>query len=386
MSDVTPPPPPPPPPGPTAPEPTAPDVRARLAAARIYLIVTEAACLGPWEQAVEIALSSGVVDVIQLREKAIDDREFVRRAARLRALADAAGALLIVNDRVSLVSECRADGVHVGEHDASPADARTIVGPDRLVGISTHDGDEVARAAALRADYLGLGPCFSTTTKVLEREPRGAPLVAACATRTTLPVFPIGGITPHHVPALVAAGARRVAVGAGILGSDDPADAARRISDALNHPAPSTSGDLASFGVRVEGRTYRPRPGAYAVIVDEARGVGVVRTRVGLYLAGGGIDPGESTIEALQRELREEIGFEAEIVRPLGHAIEFVDTAREGGYAKECAFFEVRLGRRLADASEPDHELVWLKEDVAAARLAHGSQAWAVRRALAGPR
>ncbi len=363
-------------------DPTNPYLRNRLAAARVYLIATEAACRGSWDEAVERALSSGVVDIVQLREKTIDDREFVRRAARLRGLTDAAGALLIVNDRVHLVAECGADGVHVGEHDARPEDARADLGPARLVGVSTHDAAEVARATSLGADYVGLGPCFSTSTKTLEREPRGPSLVSECTSQSALPIFPIGGITPHHVSVLVAAGATRVAIGAGILSADDPAVAARRIADALRHPVTTRERGLPTFGVRVAGRPYRPRPGAYAVIVDDDRRIGVVRTPVGLYLAGGGSDPGETPEQTLRREVREEIGFEVEIVRPLGNAVEFVETAHEGGFVKECSFFEVRLGRSIAGAIEADHELVWLEAGTAWNRLAHGSQAWAVRRAM----
>jgi thiamine-phosphate pyrophosphorylase len=360
------------------------NVSLRLAAARVYLIVTEAACRGPWEIAVQRALSSGAVDVVQLREKQIDDREFARRAARLRAMSQAAHAVLIVNDRVHLVDDVGADGVHVGEHDATPEQARERLGPSRLVGVSTHDPAEVALAAGRGADYVGLGPCYATRTKALEREPRGPALVSDCAGFTTLPVFPIGGITPEHVPALVAAGATRVAVGAGVLGSDEPAIAARRIADALASPPPRSQGEHLTFGVRVAGRTYRARPGAYAVIVDESRErVGVVRTHVGLYLAGGGTNPGETAEDTLRREVREEIGYDVAIVRTLGFAIEFVETARQGGFAKECSFFEVRLARRAVEPSETDHELLWLPARVAADRVAHGSQAWAIRRALA---
>jgi thiamine-phosphate pyrophosphorylase len=196
-------------------------------------VVTEAACRGPWEDAVARALASGAVDVVQLREKAPEDAEFLARARRLAALARPAGALLTLNDRAHLVREARADGVHLGEDDLPPVEARALLGPRPLIGVSTHDAAEVAAARGLGADYAGLGPCYATGTKRLSRPPRGPGLVAECARGADLPVFPIGGITAGNVADLVRAGATRVAVGAGILGTDDPLRAALRIRAAL---------------------------------------------------------------------------------------------------------------------------------------------------------
>jgi thiamine-phosphate pyrophosphorylase len=212
---------------------TAAELRDRLGAARILLVVTEAACKGPWEHAVERALASGAVGVVQLREKAPGDAEFLARVRRLAALARPAGALVTLNDRAHLVREADGDGVHLGTDDLPPAQARAMLGPRPLIGISTHDEAEVAAARGLGADYVGLGPCFATQTKRLSRPPRGADLVAACVHRTDLPVFPIGGITAENAADLVRAGATRVAVGAGILGADDPLRAALRIRAAL---------------------------------------------------------------------------------------------------------------------------------------------------------
>lgn len=207
--------------------------RRLLAACRVYLVVGEASSGGPWQDAVARALSSGVVGVVQLREKDVDDATFLARAGTLGRLARAAGALLVLNDRVHLAAACGADGAHVGEDDLPPAQARRLLGPDRLLGVSCHDAAEVAAASALGADYAGLGPCFPTGTKALARRPRGAALVGEALPGARLPVFPIGGITPDNVGALAAAGATRVAVGAGVLRAADPAAAARAIAAAL---------------------------------------------------------------------------------------------------------------------------------------------------------
>jgi thiamine-phosphate pyrophosphorylase len=204
-----------------------------LEAARIYLVVTEAACRGPWETAVERALSTGAVGAVQLREKELGDLAFVDRAVRLRGLAEDAGVLFLLNDRAHLVARTGADGVHVGEEDLPPDEARRVAGASVIVGLSTHCAAEVAWARRVGADYVGIGPCFPSTTKRLERAPGGPALVRAAVAAADLPVFPIGGITPQNVRSLVDAGADRVAVGAGILADEDPAEATIAIAAAL---------------------------------------------------------------------------------------------------------------------------------------------------------
>jgi thiamine-phosphate pyrophosphorylase len=211
--------------------------RERLAAVRVYLVATPAAHGASWEAALGAALATGLVGMVQLREKTLDDAAYLARAGVVRALCDAHGAMFVVNDRVHLVEAARADGVHVGADDVPVETARATLGPERLVGLSTHDAAEVAGAAARGADHVGLGPCFPTRTKRLERAPGGAELVARCLPRAAgLPVFPIGGVTPENVEAVAAAG--RAAVGAGVLEAPDPAEAVRRIDAALRRFRP----------------------------------------------------------------------------------------------------------------------------------------------------
>jgi thiamine-phosphate pyrophosphorylase len=207
----------------------------RLAAARLYLVVTPSA-LGPrWEAALERALGTGRVDVVQLREKEAPDRAFLSTAARLRVACDEHDALLILDDRVDLVLPSGADGAHVGEDDLPPEEARDRLGDDLLLGLSTHDAAEVRAAAGRGADHVGLGPCFPSGTKALARAPGGPALVAgALPAAGGLPVFPIGGITTENAPSLVAAGARRLAVGAGVLAAADPARAAEALARLLD--------------------------------------------------------------------------------------------------------------------------------------------------------
>jgi thiamine-phosphate pyrophosphorylase len=208
--------------------------RRRLRATRLYLIVGQDACRrGRWEDATARALDSGVIGMVQLREKDLSDAAFVERARALATLARRAGALLVLNDRVHLLRDVDADGVHVGEDDLSPRAARDAVGPDVLVGASAHDATEVGRAADAGADYAGLGPCFPSTTKTLRRSPGGAALVASGLAGARIPVFPIGGITRASAGALARAGATRLAVGAGILSDRFPRAAARAIRATL---------------------------------------------------------------------------------------------------------------------------------------------------------
>ena len=134
------------------------------------------------------------------------------------------------------------------------------------------------------------------------------------------------------------------------------------------------------FGIRIEGQDYQDRPGAYAVILGVGNQVAVLRTRRGDFLPGGGVEANESLDDALRREIVEECGREARIVRPLGFAIEYVFAAGEGHFAKRCAFFEARLGARRAQPEE-DHQLTWLPISVAMQTLAHESQSWAVSNA-----
>ncbi len=212
--------------------------RERLSRARLYLVAGSASGGPDWWTAVERALTSGAVDVLQLRDKELDDAAFLALARQARALCDACGALLIVNDRVSLAALCDADGAHVGESDLPAGLARLLLGDERLLGLSTHDAAEVEAAHGQGVDYVGLGPCFSSETKTLRRAPGGPALVvAALPCARDLPLFPIGGITPENAASLVAAGARRRAVGAAVLRAADPAAAALRLAGLLP-PAP----------------------------------------------------------------------------------------------------------------------------------------------------
>ena len=157
----------------------------------------------------------------------------VAAGRRFAELCREHGALLIVNDRADLALACEADGVHVGQDD-EPLDAvRAKVGPDLVVGISTHTPAQVDEGERSEADYLGVGPVFPTATKP-HVAPVGLDLVRHAAARASSPWFAIGGIDEHNAPRVVAAGARRIAVVRAIRDAVDPQAAARGLAEALD--------------------------------------------------------------------------------------------------------------------------------------------------------
>lgn len=196
------------------------DRLARLAAAHLYVLVD-----GPRAVALTESALAGGADLIQLRDKGLDDRQRLARAIALRERCRAAGALLIVNDRADIAALADADGVHLGQDDLPHAEARRLL-PAGLLGASTHDDAEVL--AALDDDacsYLGLGCCFPSATKP-ELTASGLALVERWAPRLHKPWFALGGVTLERLGQLRERGCRAVAVGAAVTAAADPAAAA----------------------------------------------------------------------------------------------------------------------------------------------------------------
>jgi thiamine-phosphate pyrophosphorylase len=183
------------------------------------------------------ACIAGGVDLVQLRDKVLDARPLLARARLAAAVCRDNGVPFILNDRPDLALECGADGVHVGQDDAPPALARRILGPDAIVGLSTHAPVEIDAAVGEPVDYLSAGPVSATPTKP-GRPGTGLGYLrhaaTATATATPLPWFVTGGVTPDTVPDMVAAGARRFVVVRWLTESDDPQAAARGLRAAID--------------------------------------------------------------------------------------------------------------------------------------------------------
>jgi thiamine-phosphate pyrophosphorylase len=202
--------------------------RERLRAARLYLVTGARPGGRPLADVLAPALRGGV-DLVQLREKDAPDDAVLAAAAEARALCDEAGALLLVNDRPDLAVRAGADGVHVGQDDIPAGDVRAFVGPELLVGLSTHAPAEIDAA---EADYIGVGPVHTTPTKP-GRPAVGLELVRHAAEHALVSWFAIGGIDPASVGAVVEAGATRIAVVRAITEARDPEAAARALRAAL---------------------------------------------------------------------------------------------------------------------------------------------------------
>jgi thiamine-phosphate pyrophosphorylase len=200
--------------------------RARLHSARLYLV-----CADEPDDFLAAVLAAGV-DLVQLRMKDAQDASIVATGQRFARAAAEHGALFILNDRPDLVAATCADGVHVGQDDVSVAEARHLVGPDRLVGLSTHTPAQVDAAAEMDVDYIGVGPVHATPTKP-GRPAVGVELVRYAARHATMPFFAIGGIAPANVDVVRGAGAERIAVVRALTEAADPASVARRLRTAV---------------------------------------------------------------------------------------------------------------------------------------------------------
>lgn len=214
--------------------------RDRLAAARLYLICDAAPGGRPLLDVLAAAIAGGV-DIVQLREKQLDDAELTALARAAAECCRALGALFIVNDRPQVARAAGADGVHVGQQDMSVGKARELVGGESLVGLSTHTPGEIDAATPfgsppgdnpLGVDYVGVGPVHATPTKP-GRPATGLQLVRHAAAHARVPFFAIGGIHAENAPAVRAAGARRLAVVRAIAEAVDPELAARELRAAL---------------------------------------------------------------------------------------------------------------------------------------------------------
>jgi thiamine-phosphate pyrophosphorylase len=191
--------------------------------ARLYFVVEASAS----DRLLDMALAGGV-DLLQLRDHEASDDQLLAAAERFRDACDAHDALFVVNDRPEIALRAGADGVHVGQDDLPVEAVRRLVGPDVLIGLSTHSPEQFDAGLASAADYLSAGPIWETPTKA-GRPAAGLDFIRYAAAAATKPWFAIGGIDQQNIYEVVAAGARRAVVVRAIRDAEDP----RAVASAL---------------------------------------------------------------------------------------------------------------------------------------------------------
>ena len=205
--------------------------RERLDGVRLYVLIDGQSSAEVFEDCVRRLVAAGC-DALQLRDKQLSDRDLVDRARRLVSLTRESPTLAIINDRSDIAAIARADGVHVGQDELSVQDARSIIGPAGIIGVSTHELDQARQAVLDGADYLGAGPTFQSTTKSFDAFP-GLDYLRQVASEISLPIFAIGGINSNNLPAVLETGITRVAVSCAVMATEQPLDVVQQLLDLL---------------------------------------------------------------------------------------------------------------------------------------------------------
>ncbi len=207
----------------------------------LYLVTDSTLTLGrPLDSVVQSALAGGVT-TLQVREKSLATGPFVDLVRRLKKITAPAGVPLIVNDRVDVALAAGADGVHVGQSDMSVDDARRLLGPAAIIGLSVETPDDVVAAALLPVDFLGVSPIFDTPTKRDTASAWGVAGLAAIRPLTRLPLVAIGGIKSDNAAEILAAGADGLAIVSAICADPDPRAAAACFKTIIRKQLPSGS-------------------------------------------------------------------------------------------------------------------------------------------------
>lgn len=201
---------------------------ARFRAADLYVVITAAFCAGrPALEVLDAVLDAGV-RLVQCREKDLSDSAYLDHARAFRERTQAAGALLIVDDRLDVALAADADGVHLGLSDLPVADARAL-GPELIIGASSHNREEAMAAQAAGASYVNIGPIFATKTKNVPTGVVGLEMIEAIAPILQIPFTCMGGIKAHNLKSVLEKGARHAAVVTAVTAAPDPAAAAREL-------------------------------------------------------------------------------------------------------------------------------------------------------------
>jgi len=205
--------------------------RSRFEDARLYVLIDGRESISHFQRLCELLVEAGA-GVLQLRDKRLPDRDLIERARAMCEIAQGSKTLCVVNDRPDLAALSGATGVHVGQDELGVGDARRVLGPCGIVGVSTHSIEQARQAVLDGADYIGVGPTFPSGTKQFDAFP-GLPLLRAVAAEISLPAFAIGGITEENLDAVLECGITRVAVSQAVINAPSPAAAVRRFNERL---------------------------------------------------------------------------------------------------------------------------------------------------------
>jgi thiamine-phosphate pyrophosphorylase len=200
---------------------------------RLYVVTDRQQTAERPLEAVVAAAARGGVGAVQLREKDLTARELYALGARLQEALAPYDVPLLINDRLDVALALDAAGVHLAGHSLSPAQARQILGPHKLIGVSTHHVQAARQAASEGADFVVFGPVFATPSKLAYGPPQGLQQLSSVIRQVPIPVFAIGGIDRVNLPQVLAAGAHGVAFIRAVLAADDPYAAAHQLCQTL---------------------------------------------------------------------------------------------------------------------------------------------------------
>lgn len=199
----------------------------------LYLVLDPLLCRGIGMAETTRAAVTGGATMVQLRDKDGGTAALIETGRALKAVLAGSGVPLIVNDDVEAAIAIGADGLHIGQDDVQPAQARQVIGPDRILGLSVETADLAGLADPALVDYIGAGPVFATPTKPGHKPACGFPGLAAMVRASPLPAVAIGGLKRQHVAPVLASGAKGLAVVSAICGQPDPAAATRDLIEAI---------------------------------------------------------------------------------------------------------------------------------------------------------
>jgi len=205
--------------------------RDKMRGVRLCVLVTEALCKHPWLDVARLAIEGGA-DCLQLREKHFDGAELLKRAHQFAALCRQHNVISIINDRVDIAVLSHADGVHVGQTDIPATEVRKLIGPDRILGVSTQRIEQARQAVLDGADYIGVGPIFTSTTKPKDAL-SGLDYARQIPREIAISAIAISGINSENLSQLLETGLESVAVSASVISSGDPKLATKELKARL---------------------------------------------------------------------------------------------------------------------------------------------------------